>query len=160
MALLILEIYGSKITLKEIKAGRWKNAIGFFNVFADYMGQATGYLKVLDELGYEPAAKRWERLTDKKQQELQEKLIVYFEKQGLHNPAPNAARKKPPKQTKKKAAKKTLRRNRFSVRCHSYQRGYLMFEGSLTKTEAERVYKKCKRDGYEPAIFDGRKKIR
>ena len=35
-----------------------------------------------------------------------------------------------------------------------------MFEGSLTKTEAERVYKKCKRDGFTPAIFDGRKKIK
>tara|TARA_R100000808_G_scaffold18340_1_gene40211 strand:- start:28 stop:285 length:258 start_codon:yes stop_codon:yes gene_type:complete len=61
---------------------------------------------------------------------------------------------------KKTSSKPQLRKNRYSVRCHSYQGGYLMFEGSLTRTEAERIYKECKLDGYTPAIFDGRKKIK
>jgi hypothetical protein len=67
-----------------------------------------------------------------------------------HNPAP--ARKKKPK--------KRARPNRFSVRCHSYQGGYLLFEGSLTRAEADKVFAKCKREGYSPVIFDGRKKIK
>ena len=61
---------------------------------------------------------------------------------------------------KKTSSKPQLRKNRYSVRCHSYQGGYLMFEGSLTRTAAERIYKECKADGYTPAIFDGRKKIK
>lgn len=60
----------------------------------------------------------------------------------------------------KKAPKKRARPNRFSVRCHSYQGGYLMFEGSLTRAEADKVYASCKREGYSPVIFDGRKKIK
>ena len=64
------------------------------------------------------------------------------------------------KKAPKKAPKKRPRANRFSVRCHSYQGGYLMFEGSLTRAEADKVYASCKREGYSPVIFDGRKKIK
>jgi len=64
------------------------------------------------------------------------------------------------KARKTKAPKKRARPNRFSVRCHSYQGGYLMFEGSLTRAEADKVYASCKREGYSPVIFDGRKKIK
>ena len=69
-------------------------------------------------------------------------------------------RQAPKEYVSKPKPKPQLRKNRYSVRCHSYQGGYLMFEGSLTRTAAERLYKECKADGYTPAIFDGRKKVK
>ena len=61
---------------------------------------------------------------------------------------------------KKKKTAKRLNPRRFSVRCHSYAGGYLTFEGSLTRSEAEKVFRSCELKGYYPVIFDGRKKVK